>query len=371
MPLSRAELSTIVRNCANVWRTKLVDFRDQAHRYAFQDAWDFADKPQLKEPLLRELAIAGAKLFLQIFSPKLGEPKEKAALANIGIALRKHMATQPTWIRVTSDGFFAPWNLIYSESLELDGSNVRPEGFWGYQHVIEHVPDNAAQGIELQSTTPLNFALQLDQRIDQELNVPCNSVVTDFLGKYAPAVLAQSNHDYKKQLLVALRDGELNEHILYFCCHAAQEATGDYMTLSDPREKPENRITPDEVIFSLDMKSFQQNPVVFLNACGAAQINSIFYEGFATVFLAKSASAVLGPQTDVPAIFAGEFARRFFERFFVGGPQRSIGKVLHELRREFLDKHHNPMAMLYALYRGGDVHLRQPLPGRVASIQQS
>jgi hypothetical protein len=371
LPLTRGDLWGIVQECRGEWRRSLIDFRDPAGNYSFQNHWDLSDNPDLKKQILGKLATAGSKLFLEIFfSARPGDPVEKKALATIGQALRAHMASKATWIRVTSDGFFAPWNLIYSDKVSLDGADVHVDGLWGYKHLVEHVPESGdgQQGIDLDESIPLNMALQLDQRIDTELNVRCNSAVMDLLAKYANQTLARTHHDYKAQLMTALRNGLLDEHILYFCCHALQEGDAairldaNYMMLSDdPREAVQNRISPGDLTLSIDTRTFSKHPVVFLNACGGGQINSIFYEGFATVFLGRSACAVIGPQTEVPAVFAGEFARRFFGEFFQGGPDRSIGKILHKLRCEFMDKYNNPIAVLYSVYRGGDVHLRAPV----------
>jgi hypothetical protein len=105
-----------------------------------------------------------------------------------------------------------------------------------------------------------------------------------------------------------------------------------------------------------------------LNACQGAQLNSVFYQGFANTFLSRDASAVIGPQTEIPAVFAGEFARRFLDAFFAGGRDRDgnlvrqVGSILWDLRREFLDRYNNPLGLLYSLYRGADVFLPTALP---------
>ena len=75
---------------------------------------------------------------------------------------------------MTSDSFFAPWSLVYSDRLALDGADARPEGFWGYQHLIEHAPPGHGHlANELRLGDRLEVGLQLDEGIDRDLEVPC------------------------------------------------------------------------------------------------------------------------------------------------------------------------------------------------------
>jgi hypothetical protein len=98
-------------------------------------------------------------------------------------------------------------------------------------------------------------------------------------------------------------------------------------------------------------------------------VNSTFYESFGRVFLSRQASAVIGPQTEVPALFAGEFARCFFEEFFQGGSDNSLALVLHRLRRKMWDQYCNPLGLVYSLYRGADIFLPRPIESVAPSVQ--
>jgi hypothetical protein len=62
---------------------------------------------------------------------------------------------------------------------------------------------------------------------------------------------------------------------------------------------------------------------------------------------------VMGNEIDVPAMFAADFAKQFVERFTKGGI--TLGQLLLDLRRDYLEKHNNVMALLYALYSSGEV----------------
>jgi hypothetical protein len=93
-------------------------------------------------------------------------------------------------------------------------------------------------------------------------------------------------------------------------------------------------------------------PLVFINACESAEMSPLFYDGFVPYFMAKGARGVIGTECEIPALFAAEFAPRFFDRFLAG--DESLGEVMHALRREFYEQHNNIMGLLYAAYCDAD-----------------
>ena len=60
---------------------------------------------------------------------------------------------------------------------------------------------------------------------------------------------------------------------------------------------------------------------------------------------------MIGTECDTPALFAKEFATRFFRRFLNGD---ELGRVMLSLRQEFLHDHNNVMGLLYAVYCDGN-----------------
>lgn len=57
---------------------------------------------------------------------------------------------------------------------------------------------------------------------------------------------------------------------------------------------------------------------------------------------------------ETPALFAIEWAKRFFDRFLKG---ESVGEIFLALRKEFYEQNRNLMGLLYALYVDGDTRL--------------
>jgi hypothetical protein len=368
LPLTKAELSGHVAACQDTWRRVAVDRLDGGTR-VFQEYWDLKASPRHLRAVERELAEAGAKLFLAIFRAQGDGPSpDLDRLHAIAAGLRQYMASNTAWVKVTSSRFFAPWNLLYSSALPADETApIDRRGFWGYQHVVEHVPDDSGSlAFALEENTPLKLGVQIDAMLDKDLNVSCLKPVLDHFATYQDARLQPVIRDRKHVLKSALA-ATADDQVLYFCCHGQQEgpvapigALGG-IRLTDPPNAVQSWITPEDIGLWMDLKNFDHRPLVFLNACGGGQINSIFYEGFARTFLGRHASSVIGPQTDVPARLAGQFAQRFFERFFAGGLPNKVGLILFDLRREFFDTYNNPLGLLYSLYRGGDTHLRSDL----------
>jgi hypothetical protein len=61
----------------------------------------------------------------------------------------------------------------------------------------------------------------------------------------------------------------------------------------------------------------------------------------------------------MPVGFACEYARRFFSAFLTPAPPAKVrvGELVRNLAREFLRDHHNPLGLVYSLYRGLDCYV--------------
>lgn len=367
--LTPAALWGSVQRVRAEWRRRVIDAR-RGNEFVFQRAWDFSTDPSLIRECLPALAVAGMDLFNDIFFPSrsLAQPEAYRALTAMGEALRDLSGSNRLLMRVTSDEFYAPWNLIYSKPLKdmKDGSDAVPEGFWGYAHMVEHVPERAMRGTDLGVDQPVRASLFLDTSIDSALQVDCNKVLEAELANYGTDALSLARSTTSREMMDTL-GLSLDQHILYFCCHASVDGDGTriniddaYLTLTDR----DFRIAPSRLNGWLGRNLFKNGPVVFLNACQTGQMNSLFYQGFVPAFMDRQASALIGTQTEIPAIFAGQFARQFFARFFAGGTGNTAGRVLFDLRRAFFDEFNNPLGLLYSIYRGADVHLLNAVPPR-------
>jgi len=308
---------------------------------------------------LRIMAQTGARLFQLLFKHPGGSQDATA----IGTWLRGLMAdgTEPLSIQVMSKRAPIPWSLMYtgdvSAKATLDWKN-----FLGVRHIIEQLPivDQLGQGgASIASDQPgLEVSINLNRKIDDEMRADWVEKQEKFWNdaRAAYSRLHVTPRTQRAELLSALADETTGDQILYFYGHAETTALGarggsdaSALSLSDAK------ITLGELNTqaSTDIK-LRGNPLVFINACESAELSPLFYDGFVPYFMGKGARGVIGTECRTPGIFAAEWARRFFERFLAGEP---LGALFLALRREFLEQHHNPLGLLYAVHCDGDTQV--------------
>lgn len=102
-------------------------------------------------------------------------------------------------------------------------------------------------------------------------------------------------------------------------------------------------------------------PLVFLNMCESAQVFPSLSDGLVDVFLRRRARGVIGTEMPMIPHFADLLARRFFDEFFTRPPaNNSVGKILFDLRREYLAEG-NPLGFAYTFFGDSTAHLSKPL----------
>ena len=232
-----------------------------------------------------------------------------------------------------------PWGLLYvgdaSEGAALDWDN-----FIGMRHVIEQIPLQTSMSVSdssIRSDNPkLSVSVNVNTTIDTQMHAHFVSQQR-LLGRRAQSglnlrlVTRGRSSEFKRALASAATD----DQILYLYCHA--EAAG----LNDPGGPDASSLVSSDARvtlgdLNLDAPTDTQlrgNPLVFINACESAQMSPAFYDGFVPYFMAKGARGVVGTECQTPALFAAEWAKRFFERFLAG---EVLGEVFLGLRQEFL-----------------------------------
>ena len=67
---------------------------------------------------------------------------------------------------------------------------------------------------------------------------------------------------------------------------------------------------------------------------------------------------MIGTQITIPAVFAQEYAERFFEEFLREPLENEenvrVGPLMRNLARKFIDDYNNPLGLVYSLYKGAD-----------------
>jgi hypothetical protein len=315
--------------------------------------------PEVNRLVLQQLAREGFRLYQRIFYG----PAADAQANLLGDRLRQMARQETLKIQVFSQQFMLPWGILYVAD-EYDPDDVDPEMFLGLKHIIEHIP--LQPGMQVIDTTVdsqpgLAVSLNVNADIDRQMGMPLIAGQRSYWEQIGQAggveVIVRESGD---EVTRALADTSTADQILYFFCHAISKSLAEGGGPDDSTLvlSGDGRVTLGDLnLFASPRKTLPGAPLVFINACESAELSPLFYDGFVPYFMAKGARGVIGTECETPALFAAEWARRFFDRFLAGEP---LGQIFLGLRREFYYEHGNLLGLLYALYVDGDT---QVVPG--------
>lgn len=354
-----------INNCRSEWENAIKSVQTssalrgggQRTKYVMQEHVNLATWKDDIDEVGKRLAEAGSKLLYLAFNDAADEDAKK-----LFSRLFQLMTERELTVTVISSDFFVPWSLLY---LGKDGDRLDWNNFVGARHIIEHNPAFycGIPSAQLHSTSPFPVSFSHDERIDNQLDVKVLGNQTNFFkSNIAIDTKAITNRqDFKRHF----SDGNLRDQLIYFFCHGKVGSTGDG-TLN--LESAELSLTDDWAIRASDLPYWRQqqplksSPFVFLNACQSAQPESVFFQAFAPIFLQLGANCLVGPQTNVPAVFADEYARRLLKIMLVnnsGEESPRLGVAMRDLARQFLEDCHNPLALIYSSHRGTDVRFKR------------
>ncbi|HKQ99998.1 MAG TPA: CHAT domain-containing protein, partial [Pyrinomonadaceae bacterium] len=353
IPLTPQAVDEMSRNVRDVLE-KIIN-RQEGGKPVYQVGVDIPEN--VKQESLEKLAEAGYKLYDEIFYKTQENQAKKMGDLLSTIARREKMK-----IQISADRFYLPWGVLY---LADKPSPVDPEMFLGLKHITEHIPKQESLTyltLQMDGNPKFSVSLNLDKDIDNEaakkgFNVEVVGEQIKFwdklktAGKFDVAVREKS-----EDLLNAVRNNELTERLIYFYCHAAAKTAQDapYLKLGGGTKLKSSDLT------NAGGRSFSLTsaPLVFINACESGEMSPFFYDDFLSYFVSRGARGVIGTECKIPAVFASEWARRFFARFL---PGKSLGELFLELRREFFFDHKNLLGLAYALYCDGDTQINPGL----------
>lgn len=369
--LNLSALFDVVQSCRTGWEEAIESFATtqpgsagagQRPYRPYENAWDKPIDSKAFHKLASKLAVAGSHLFSGIFEKNRGTP-----LDHIAAKMRSAACPGAFALTVNTADFHIPWRMLYThphktEELAKDGENFNPTGFWGYRHVIEQFTNTYQIKDQLLARQgKLGFGAALHDRIDSALKVKCVERHHAFI-KASTSQLKYAEWTTKSQLTDGLSAKSFDQQVLYFLCHA--EGAGP--TVAPSLQQPLLELT-DGTINAVDIRTSIHNrfepspPLIFINACRGGQLGTLVRHNFtfATEFLEQGAACVVGPQIEVPAVFAGEFGKRFFEQLIARtDPPPKVGNILRDLTREMWDQHRNPFGLVYSLYAGADCHVQ-------------
>ncbi len=304
------------------------------------------------------LANAGYDLFHKLFIYNMDETTKR-----MGQALKELAKTTKLNLQIVSRDFTMPWGLLYVGD---NPDEPEPEMFLGLKHVIEHIPLQFNMRVldpYVETKDGLTIALNVNKDIDAQMGQPLIGRQLDFWQKLAGdgETIKFDVRENILQVMKKMNDGETHDDLIYFYCHALSFDISE--TASGGPDNSKLVLTGHQELTLSRMQRadnpFPGHPLVFLNACESAELSPQFYHGFVPYFMSKGARGVIGTEVETPALFAEEFAYRFFKRFLAA--DITLGELFLDLRRKFFFEHNNIMGLLYALYVDGDTRVTAPV----------
>jgi hypothetical protein len=305
------------------------------------------------ERALKQLAIAGEALFRTLFfGPAAGLDS-----ISLGDYLRKQ-ATDPNAeleLQIIGHALPIPWSLLYLGDLQQP---LSWEFFLGYRHIVEQIPLQTGLFVSDPTiTTQPSFTISanVNTSIDVAMKATYVKDQVEFWKDLSNKVTSVqfSCRENGSTFLSAALDRGTADKLMYFFCHAKSadlKAGPDSSSLVFK----DGAVTLGQLSQRNQLTPFSGAPLVLINACESADLSPLFYEGFVPYFASRGARGVIGTECKVPAVFAADWARRFFAGILAG---ESVGRVARDLRRDYLAQCNNHLAFLYAVHCNADTRM--------------
>jgi hypothetical protein len=328
-----------------------------SNQYSYQMP-DTNIPPDIHAATLKAMAKHGTLMYRKLFYGPGSGPDARA----MGDLLRKLSQAHQLHIEIVAERFIFPWSMLYArDDLKPDLSNVDPEGFWGFKHIIEYTPEfTAATTVnfvpEIKVADTLNLSFICNTTIDTQMKQPIIAGQRDFFKSAAGVTMTE--YPTTADLYNLLNDPDHPAQVLYFYCHAVSQLPGEKTGVGGSKViLSDGPATLDDLNFAapLDGSTLKNAPLVFMNCCQSAELSPYLYDGLVPYLITKGARGVIGTEVDTPALFAAEFAKDFLTRFAKGG--QKLGDILLDMRREYLLKKNNVMGLVYALHSSGDIYI--------------
>ncbi|MFI5852543.1 CHAT domain-containing protein [Streptomyces parvulus] len=287
-------------------------------------------------------------------------------------------------IRFDSDALHLPWPMLCLEpddSETLDGLFTR---FLGYRHQIEHTGDaypslpyrplgaptsnswfrqwrnSEASWLRGWRNRRVKAAVSLNHNPDVGVKTRAQEVAT---------VLAEGTQFTERttygDLVSALDKEDLDEQLMYFWCHAefvSNSSEPPRLAIRLGEGPPFDGHTVRDLRARYRWIPTRFRPFVVLNTCyGGVPAGDGDRAFLGRRMIECGAQGVLGPQIEMPQMFAAEYALEFITRFLQG--KETAGEICHDLARHFALTYRNPLGCAYALHCGMDARMERTQRG--------
>jgi hypothetical protein len=355
LQLSQAQLE----DCTNhAWQTvKRLIYADQQSASPYLSSLNIPTEVYQKN--LNALAEVGRYLYDTLF---YGAGEDARALGDL---LATYSMRAPRRIQIIGDRFLFPWGLLYSRNRDGE-TNANWEDFWGLRHSIEYPLEQYGALGSADSAIQIADKIQLTVVTNPALDLKFRDPIIVAPNPYAASPsqeIVLHTHTTKQDFINAFKDPDLPAHLIYFCClaesdfsHGLSGGSAEARILLDDLN-PANALTAEQMKLRIRTSAPQLKhaPLIFMNFCQGAAMSPYFYDQFVPYLSARGCRGIFGPQIEIPALFAAEFAQRFFAEFFKG--DKTLGEVLLALRQEFARNNNNMLGLVYSLYGSSDIHV--------------
>ena len=100
-------------------------------------------------------------------------------------------------------------------------------------------------------------------------------------------------------------------------------------------------------------------PLVFVNACASSVEDTRQMASFHRFFLHQNHNrGYIGTETRIPDSIASAFSKYFYSQLLTGS---SLGTAIHTTRWKLLERHRNPLGLLYTVHADPEIRVQRPI----------
>ncbi|MEV7679128.1 CHAT domain-containing protein [Streptomyces sp. NPDC088341] len=336
-----------------VWQKRLVRYQPAAYDtdgydsapvggFPLADSADLSGLASVTGPLTDELAAEGFDLFDRLLdgtSPELNSLR--AFLTDVLGGERS--------LRVSFDSdIYLPWPML---AIDPETGDNPWQAFLGHRHQVEQTGHSyvASQKQWKRRVPQPVTSLHTDSTLESVGRAP---EVRKLLEERSSLTVCTESGPF----LEALSGAVLDDDVMYFWCH------GHFVSNGSPHPHLAVRLSDDRDIDAELVKRHRRRhregtgrfaPFILLNACHTGQAaDAPELEHLGKAFVSLGAEGVLGPQIEIPQVFATEYAYAFLELYLTG--EHTAGEITRTLVHRFAEEFHNPLALAYSLHCGID-----------------
>jgi hypothetical protein len=313
-----------------------------------------------KKILLKPFFDAGGRVYRQLFVTGT-----EADLRDLMSRFRKYSRNDRTVrVKIETDGIYLPWQIL------VPSGSTDPQELWGFRYEISVNPTGIIlpgpyQGPMTYQSGPLLFGKYRSTN------------VTDIVAKLGDmeSIFLKSNLTTNGVAIADSRDSFLNQltqsrdavQIILTFTHGLSgtiiKDDGSVMEyIGGPRlQFADNEFVPAKVLNDIlgsipdtEVSMFHNAPLVFLNGCetGTAGYYATTNLDFGGTFLRMGSRGVIVTEAPVWTYFGYNFGISLLKQLKTGD---SVPDAILTIRRQYLEKTHNPLGLLYTYYGGPDV----------------